>query len=267
MHLQALPATAAALEKRLAGTVKHHERHLFLCNPAQGWDDWKSVVEFDHTHVASAYHEAYAKLKQHRLPDLMHLKVTAYHMHSKGAGPSDGSHQVANVVCNFFLKTRTSFIFTHLHLVSYHAKPRQCHITIQALVPYTVLHAFTAQQIIVYPDRVTATVRSADSSTIEQLTRLLATCDTPFNSSDSPLAAAVGQLRPLVGHDVFCCTHGSRDARCGAAGPLAVQHMQHAAQEAGFAVGNYDLQTNNSAQSDSPQPFRVWGCAHVGGHR
>jgi hypothetical protein len=102
MTLQALPATAAPLDKPLAGTVKHHERHLFVCSPAQGWDDWKSVVEFDHTHVGSAYHEAYAKLKQHRLPDLMHLKVTAYHMHPQGTGHSDGSHQVSSQYASFF---------------------------------------------------------------------------------------------------------------------------------------------------------------------
>jgi Sucrase/ferredoxin-like len=132
---------------------------------------------------------------------------------------------------------------------------------------HTPMLAFAAPQIIVYPDRVTATVRSADSSTIEQLTRLLATCDTPLTSSDSPLSATVGQLLSVTGHDVFCCTHGSRDARCGAAGPLAVQHMQHAAQEAGFSVTDYDLQNCSRAQSDSPQPLRVWGCAHVGGHR
>ena len=96
---------------------------------------------------------------------------------------------------------------------------------------YTPLLAFAVPQIIVYPDRVTATVHSTDSSTIKQLTRLLATSDTPLSSSDSPLSAAVAQLHPLAGHDVFCCTHGSRDARCGAAGPRAVQHMQLAAQE------------------------------------
>jgi len=219
----------------MLGSVKPYDRHVVICVPPHSDAEWERDIG-DHAD---------------QFPYNLNTHIEAIMKVNKPPRASKGTEASAETV-----------VFEE----SSAKKALKVRVTAMVLAASDAIHSGQAQ-ILVYPDNLSF------SLTPDQVASFADFVVQPLPLRESPSLVEYVHNEPLFKKLVLVCVHGSRDKRCGRAGPQVISELERLLEEktttdASTTTASTITTTTTSSASAAvlPTDVIVRGSSHIGGH-